>query len=195
MEHFADQHHLTGPQAVADVAAYVSQLESVPQDAIGVGSGELVTRGADVYKQACASCHGPAGEGSGQREIPQIAGQHYEYLRRQIYDAVDGRRPNFSASHIRLLARLEHDDIAGGMRFPRAHAQARRSAFIAGSGSNARRGVKVRRLRFAVDDSSGPPHQLREKSASPSIIMRTSCAREDAAIFSITRDLWISTVR
>ncbi len=113
MEHFADQHQLVGPQAVADVAAYVSQLESVPQDAIGVGSGELVTRGADVYKQACASCHGPAGEGSGRRAIPQVAGQHYEYLRRQIYDAVDGRRPNFSASHIRLLARLEHDDIAG----------------------------------------------------------------------------------
>jgi cytochrome c553 len=45
--------------------------------------------------------------------IPRIAGQHYEYLTRQIYDAVDGRRPNFSTAHVRLLARLERDDIVG----------------------------------------------------------------------------------
>jgi cytochrome c553 len=45
--------------------------------------------------------------------IPRIAGQHYEYLMRQIDDAVEGRRPNFSASHVRLLARLERDDIVG----------------------------------------------------------------------------------
>jgi hypothetical protein len=29
---------------------------------------------------------------------------------RQFYDAVDGRRPNFSPAHIRLLARLDHDN-------------------------------------------------------------------------------------
>lgn len=31
----------------------------------------------------------------------------------ELYDAVDGRRPDFSAPHIRLLARLDRDDIAG----------------------------------------------------------------------------------
>jgi len=45
--------------------------------------------------------------------IPRLSGQHYEYLRRQMYDAVDGRRPGFPPSHVRLLAQLEHDDIAG----------------------------------------------------------------------------------
>lgn len=39
------------------------------------------------------------------------AGQNYEYLRRQSYDAVDGRRPNFSPAHVHLLARLDHEDI------------------------------------------------------------------------------------
>jgi cytochrome c553 len=45
--------------------------------------------------------------------IPRVAGQHYEYLMRQIYDAADGRRPNFSPVHVRLLARLERGDIVG----------------------------------------------------------------------------------
>jgi cytochrome c553 len=112
MEHFADSHHLTDAQALADVAAYVSQLQTQPEDVLGVGSGELVSQGAQIYARACASCHGADAQGNTGQQTPQLAGQHFEYLRRQIYDAVDGRRPNFSREHIRLLARLEHDDIA-----------------------------------------------------------------------------------
>lgn len=112
MEHFADSHHLSNAQALADVAAYVSQLQTQPDDVLGVGSGELTSQGAQIYARACASCHGPDAQGNAREQIPQLAGQHFEYLRRQIYDAVDGRRPNFSREHIRLLARLEHDDIA-----------------------------------------------------------------------------------
>jgi cytochrome c553 len=109
MEHFADRHHLGDAQGVADVAAYIHQLE--PRGPPGEGSGKLVGKGAGLYAQLCRSCHGAAAEGDDGRVIPKIAGQHYEYLRRQLYDAVDGRRPNFSPAHIRLLAQLEHDDI------------------------------------------------------------------------------------
>lgn len=111
MENFADRHRLPDAQALADVAGYISQLED-PSPA-GMGSGELVPRGARVYFRLCESCHGSSGQGDPEHTVPKIAGQHYEYLRRQIYDAVDGRRPGFPASHVRLLARLEHDDIAG----------------------------------------------------------------------------------
>lgn len=111
MEHFADRHHLVDGQAIADIAAYINQLEV--RAAPGVGTGELLEHGARLYAQACQSCHGSAGEGNAKRLIPQIAGQHYEYLIRQIYDAVDGRRPNFSATHVRLLARLQREDIVG----------------------------------------------------------------------------------
>jgi hypothetical protein len=52
-------------------------------------------------------------QGDSAHVVPKIGGQHFEYLRRQIYDAVDGRRPGFPASHVRLLARLDHDDIVG----------------------------------------------------------------------------------
>jgi cytochrome c553 len=111
MENFADRHHLPDAQAVADVAAYVSQLDDPTPS--GVGSGEWVEHGARVYFRLCESCHGTLGQGDPEREVPRIGGQHYEYLRRQIYDAVDGRRPSFPADHVRLLARLDHDDIAG----------------------------------------------------------------------------------
>ena len=111
METLAGKHHLPDAQAIADVAAYVNQLESSMEP--GVGTGELVEHGASVYAQSCRSCHGPSGEGDPKRLIPQIAGQHFAYLERQIYDAVDGRRPNFSRAHVRLLARLERDDIVG----------------------------------------------------------------------------------
>jgi hypothetical protein len=50
--------------------------------------------------------------------VPKIGGQHYEYLRRQIYDAVDGRRPGLPASHVRLLARL--DQLFAGACSPRS---------------------------------------------------------------------------
>jgi cytochrome c553 len=111
MENFADQHRLPDAQAIADVSAYVSQLDDPSPP--GMGSGELVSHGASIYFRQCESCHGSSGQGDAARAVPKISGQHYEYLRRQIYDAVDGRRPGFPASHVRLLAGLEHDDIAG----------------------------------------------------------------------------------
>ncbi len=110
MEQIASRHHLADAQAIADVTAYLSQLEGdLP---VGHGDGKSLNLGAERYAALCASCHGAQGQGDGARAVPRIGGQHYEYLRRQVYDAVDGRRPNFSAAHIRLLAGLDHDDIA-----------------------------------------------------------------------------------
>jgi len=111
MERFSDQHLLADAQAIADVAGYINHLAiEVPP---GVGDGELIDHGARVYAEHCRSCHGRSADGDEKAMIPRIAGQHYEYLTRQIYDAVDGRRPNFSKAHVRRLARLERDDIVG----------------------------------------------------------------------------------
>jgi len=109
MESIAGRHDLPNAQTIADVTAYISRIDRDPQ--IGHGDGRLLQQGAASYAQLCRGCHGVAAQGDAAHTIPRLAGQHYEYLRRQIYDAVDGRRPNFSAAHIRLLARLDHDDI------------------------------------------------------------------------------------
>ena len=111
MEHFADKHHLIDAQAIADVTAYIHQLTvDVPP---GVGDGELAAHGQNVYGRRCQSCHGEAGQGNSKNMIPRIAGQHYDYLMRQIYDGADGRRPNFSPVHVRMLTRLDRRDIVG----------------------------------------------------------------------------------
>jgi cytochrome c553 len=111
MQIMSDRHYLVDAQDIADVTAYISDLE--PDVPSGHGSGESLVRGAERYARSCSRCHGGAAEGDAERAIPKLAGQHYEYLRRQIHDGVEGRRPNFSSAHVRLLAQLDFDDIAG----------------------------------------------------------------------------------
>ena len=111
MEHYAGRGLLTDAQSIADVAGYAAQLSpDLPRNR---GDGTLVARGAQVYARHCADCHGASAEGDEAGGNPRLAGQHYEYLLRQMYDAVDGRRPNFSGAHLRLLAKLQRDDLVG----------------------------------------------------------------------------------
>ena len=131
MEHFADNHHLVNAQAIADITAYINHLQiSEPP---GVGSGEWVEHGSSLYAKQCSSCHGPSAQGDANKIIPQLAGQHYEYLMRQIYEAVDRQRPNFPANHVRLLARLQRTNIVAWPTTCRAPAAARRFEARAGS--------------------------------------------------------------
>jgi cytochrome c553 len=133
MEHFSEKHFLSDAQAIADVTAYISQMPD-PAPA-GTGPGERVQHGAAIYSQRCRSCHGRSGEGDFRQSVPRLAGQQYEYLRRQIYDAVDGRRPSFPAEHIRLLARLEHDDIVDVADFL-SRTNAKNDVLVMHAGSN-----------------------------------------------------------
>lgn len=113
METLAKGHELHNAQDIADVAAYASEIETVPDASVGVGSGEFLSQGTELYGRACAACHGAAGDGDAQQQIPRVAGQNFAYLVRQIHDAVEGRRPNFSAAHIRLLKQLDYTGILG----------------------------------------------------------------------------------
>ena len=111
MEAIAGEHLLGRPQDIADVTAFIASLPF--RDGAGHGDGKDVAHGEQVYADLCASCHGPRAGGDESRGIPRLAGQHYDYLRRQLYDAVDRRRPNFTADHVRLLKRFERADFAG----------------------------------------------------------------------------------
>jgi cytochrome c553 len=113
MEYMADKHLLKNAQDIADVAAYASEIQTPSQEGASVGSGEFLARGSELYAQSCMSCHGKSGDGDGGRQIPRVAGQQYAYLYRQIHDAIEGRRPNFSAAHIQLLKGLDYAEITG----------------------------------------------------------------------------------
>jgi len=109
MEAMADKHHLAVAQDIADVAAYVSNLDR-PSDQ-GVGSGEFTSTGAALYGRHCQSCHGAEAVGDDARSIPRLAGQHYGYLMRQMYDAVDGRRPALPRLHSTRIAPLDFNEV------------------------------------------------------------------------------------
>jgi len=110
MQHFADAHHLD-TQDIADVATYISGLART--GATTHGDGQYAAHGGRLYGRQCASCHGAQAEGDDPRLVPRLAGQHYEYLLRQMHDAMEGRRPNFPPQHVRLLERFDRDDLVG----------------------------------------------------------------------------------
>jgi cytochrome c553 len=111
MESVAKGHLLPDAGAIAAVAAYVSSLPHPP--VVGLGDGDHAVYGGQVYRRLCASCHGLAGQGDASHGVPRVAGQHYAYLLRQLHDAVDNRRPNFSPEHVQLLKRFQYVEFVG----------------------------------------------------------------------------------
>jgi cytochrome c553 len=111
MEHFTNDHHLSGVQDIADVAAYVSRLP--PTRSPDLGGGKEMKQPAEVYAGQCASCHGKQGEGNDVNRYPRLAGQRSQYLLDQLQEAAEGRRPDFPLAHIRLLQSVNHSDFVG----------------------------------------------------------------------------------
>jgi cytochrome c553 len=109
MEVMADRHHLETPQDIADVAAYVASLEGDGDR--GIGDGTYATEGAFIFGSYCAACHGPSGEGNAKEAVPRLGGQHYGYLMRQMYDAVDGRRLNLDPVHKDKIKPLDFEQV------------------------------------------------------------------------------------
>ena len=110
MEAVARKHSLDA-QTLTDVVAYVSALRWTGSR--DHGDGSHLDHGEILYQRQCSACHGTDGGGDAATTVPRVAGQHYTYLLRQLYDAVGGRRPNFSVQHIRLLEPFERDDFVG----------------------------------------------------------------------------------
>ncbi len=107
MEAITSSHSLSSAQDLADVAGYVSGLPRFADP--GRGDGQAIAHGMQLYQSGCASCHGRSGQGDSQKAVPWLAGQHYKYLRREMYYAADNRRPNL-ADHRALLAHFSGQD-------------------------------------------------------------------------------------
>jgi cytochrome c553 len=109
MEGMADSHHLSSPADIADVSLHVAGLSRDGNR--GIGSGEFAAEGASLYASKCQSCHGRDAEGDSARGVPRLAGQHYSYLMRQMYDAVDGRRTALPRLHSQRIAPLDFQQV------------------------------------------------------------------------------------
>lgn len=111
MEHVARLRIVERPDDLAALASFISRLD--PSRPAAMGTGEGVAAGARAFVMGCAACHGATGQGDAARGVPRLAGQHHGYLRRQVQDAVEGRRPGLQASHGRRFATLSAAEIDG----------------------------------------------------------------------------------
>jgi cytochrome c553 len=99
-------HHLPRAQDVADVSAYIAALPAArPAQPISQHSGVAL-----LYSGQCGACHGADGRGNGAARYPALAGQHYEYLLRQMQAMASGERPAAGWDHARLLSGISSQD-------------------------------------------------------------------------------------
>lgn len=98
---------LADPQAIADVAAYVVTL-CIPNDSgkyQGPDAARQVAEGKLLYEKECAQCHQPNGEGLKEMFYPVLAGQHYQYLLRQMTEIHDAKRLNVPAEMFKVISK------------------------------------------------------------------------------------------
>ena len=69
-----------------------------------------VARGRKKPTRCCARCAISAGS-SGQNEIPRVAGQKYEYVKKQLQDFKAKRRTNDAGNMTSVAGTLSDDDI------------------------------------------------------------------------------------
>ncbi len=106
---FSDPQTIGGVQAIADVAAYI---ESMPSDKNnGVGSGDNLVSGKELYLNNCIACHGNSGQGDGEKVFPRIKDQHYEYILRQLKWIRDGYRTNSNPGMLALIKNMSDQDL------------------------------------------------------------------------------------
>jgi cytochrome c553 len=101
--------HLGAFQEIADVASYLSQQPRGSDS--GESSSSTLAHGANIYATNCLACHGERGQGDEDAAIPMLAGQHSAYLLRQMYDAVDGRRPTLARLHSARIKPLDFEQL------------------------------------------------------------------------------------
>ena len=96
---------LTDPQELADVSAYIESL-CIPTDHGKYEGGDAalqIAKGKELYEKQCLECHGKNGEGDKEKFYPVIAGQHYNYLLRQMTEIREGKRRNANPDMVKVI--------------------------------------------------------------------------------------------
>jgi cytochrome c553 len=107
---FALPSEIGGSQSIADVAEYISKLPMNPEN--GVGPGDDLAHGEQLYKENCVRCHGETGEGDNDKFYPRIHGQHYNYLMRQYQWIKEGKRRNANPDMVQQIQGFTDKDTS-----------------------------------------------------------------------------------
>ena len=97
------------------MSAYVASLRRFAPRTNAIGTGEYLQQGAAVYFRVCEDCHRALGQGDLLHFRPRLAGQHYEYLLKQLNDIAAESRPAMHPNHverIRILSATQRMGIA-----------------------------------------------------------------------------------
>lgn len=109
---FAKEDAIGGPQAIADVTAYIATLPMSPKPSHGAEMSEEDQAKAErMFFTKCSGCHGVNGQGDQEKFYPRIQGQHYEYLLRQLTWIQTGKRRNADKTMMRKIKRMKIDDF------------------------------------------------------------------------------------
>ena len=78
---------------------------------LAAGPALAAESGVEKKAETCtnAACHGPAGNGGSNPEIPRLAGQYYDYLVRAISEYKAGTRKN--AIMMPMVEKLTRRDV------------------------------------------------------------------------------------
>lgn len=106
---FVDR-HVIGPQDIADIAVYLSELPVTPDN--GKGPGRDLAEAEQLYRFQCVECHGERGEGDAAQFYPRVNGQHYRYLRREMIAIRDGGRGNANPKMVEIIKPLSDVQIS-----------------------------------------------------------------------------------
>jgi len=110
---FALPRSIGGPQALADVVAYMENLPMNPDNGKGewaAGTSEF-KQGKKLYLDNCIQCHGNTGEGDATKFYPLIQGQHYNYMLRQFEWIRDGKRRNANPDMVKQIVGFSDKDM------------------------------------------------------------------------------------
>jgi cytochrome c553 len=104
---------LADAQSIANVSAYVATL-CIPLDSgkyLGADSPRQIAEGKVLYDRECAQCHQANGEGLKEMFYPVLAGQHYEYLLRQMKNIREGVRTNVPPEMFKVITKYDSTQL------------------------------------------------------------------------------------
>lgn len=96
-------------QDMFDIAAYFAAQKPRPA-AFNADPARAARGKAKADETLCTMCH--LGGFLGQNEIPRVAGQHYEYVVKQMKDFKTGKRTNDAGNMASVSKTLSDDDIS-----------------------------------------------------------------------------------
>ena len=99
-----------GEERPSDALAMLQQSKTVLN--IPLYPGGDASRGGRLYRKECAACHARDGYGDRSRTIPQLAGQHSLYLKRQMEDFAKSARNHDHPADAAIFASFTDGDVA-----------------------------------------------------------------------------------